>query len=80
LLLYTTDHVFRAAVAISFISIMDMQPENIIFADLRYFGTFVYDNPLDLLDKYHIKYVVRVIFTRLMERTHKKLDAQVPLF
>ena len=48
--------------------------------DLRYFGTYVYDNLLDLPDKYHIKYVVRVSFTKWTGRTHKKLNAQVPLF
>jgi len=80
LLLYTTDQVFRAAVAISSIAIPDVQPGDIIFADLRYFGTFAYDNLLDLPDKYHIKYILRVIFTKWIGRTHKKLDAQVPLF
>jgi hypothetical protein len=80
LLLYTTDQVSRAAAAISSIAITDVQPGDVIFADLRYFGTFAYDNLLDLPDKYHIKYVVRVIFTRWTGRTHKKLDAQVPLF
>ena len=80
LLLYTTEHVSRAASSISSRAITDVQPGDTIFVDLRYFGTFVYDNLLDLPDKYHLKYVVRVIFTKWTGRTHKKLDAQVPLF
>jgi len=78
--LYTTDQVSRAAAAISSQPITEVEPGDTIFVDLRLFGTFVYDNLLDLPDKYHIKYVVRVIFTRWTGRTHKKLDAQVPLF
>jgi len=80
LLLYTTDHVSKAASAISSRAITDVQPGDTIFVDLRYFGTFVYDNLLALPDKYHIKYVVRVLFTRWTGRTHKKLDAQIPVF
>ena len=80
LLLYTTDQVSRAAAAITSMAITDVQPGDTIFVDLRYFGTYVYDNLLDLPDKYHIKYVVRVVFTKWTGRTHKKLDAQVPLF
>jgi len=80
LLLYTTDQVSRAAAAITSMAITDVQPGDTIFVDLRYFGTYVYDNLLDLPDKYHIKYVVRVIFTKWTGRTRKKLDAQVPLF
>ena len=80
LLLFNTDQVSRAAASISSKVITDVQPGDIIFVDLRYFGTYVYDNLLDLPDKYHIKYVVRVSFTKWTGRTHKKLDAQVPLF
>ena len=80
LLLYTTDQVSRAAAAITSTPITDVQPGDVIFVDLRYFGTYVYDHLLALPDKYHVKYVVRVVFTRWTGRTHKKLDAQVPLF
>jgi len=80
LLLFTTDRVSGEANAISSRSITDAKPGDQIFVDLRYFGTYVYDNLLDLPDKYHVKYVVRVIFTKWTGKSHKKLDAQVPLF
>jgi len=80
LLLYYTDQVSRAAAAITSTSITDVQPGDTIFVDLRYFGTYVYDNLLDSPVKYHIKYLVRIIFTKWTGRTHKKLDAQILLF
>jgi hypothetical protein len=80
LLLFTTDRVSSAATAISSQAITTAQPGDEIFVDLRYFGTYVYDQLLDLPDKYHVKYVVRVRFTKWTGRTHKKLDAEIPLF
>jgi hypothetical protein len=80
LLLFTTDRVSREASSISSRPITDVQPGDTIFVELRYFGTYVYDQLLALPEKYHIQYVVSVRFTRWAGRTRRYIDAEVPLF
>ena len=51
-----------------------------MYVDIRYFSTQIYDSDLDLPDKYHIRYVVPVTYTRWAGANHLHLDAKVELW
>jgi len=82
----------KAAVAYNRCPITDVQPRQIIYVNLRYFSTYLYDNECTLPDKYHVKYVLPVRLTRWFDKgkrrpntnppiiDHWKIDAVVPLW
>lgn len=59
-----------------------VQPGDIVYVDLRYFGAKVYDEQIDLPDKYHIKYLVEMRYTRWCGRNnrHLRIDGYVSVF
>ena len=61
--------------------ITEVKPGDVVFVDLRYFGTYIYDEILELPDKFHIQYVVRFEYTHWCGPKGRQLmiDAHVPL-
>jgi hypothetical protein len=80
LLRFTVEKARLAAKQINDQPITEVQPGDEVFVDLRYFGCRVYDEVLNLEDKYHTRYMVRIQYTRWAGRTHKKIDAFIPVF
>ena len=60
--------------------ITGVQPGDIVYVNIRFFDTNLYDNQLQLEDKYHIKYVVKMQYTRWSSKAHTVIDAKVPAF
>jgi len=60
--------------------ITQVQPGDICYVNIRYFGTYHYDNELDLPDKYLVKYMVRCEYTRWAGKTRKRIDGLIVPF
>ena len=80
LLLLTVKNAKQEAKRISSLPITAVQPGDIVYVDIRYFSTQIYDSDLDLPDKYHIRYVIPVTNTRWAGTNHLHLDAKVELW
>jgi len=80
LLCFTVEKARAEAKRINRLPITEVEPGLDVYVDLRYFGTRIYDEELQLEDKYHLKYVVRFRYTRWAGKSHQKIDAIVPVF
>jgi hypothetical protein len=80
LLQYTVDQSFKESKLINAEPIIEVNPGDIVYLDIRYLDTAIYDNQLVLDDKWHRRYVVPLTYTRWAGRQRKKLDAHILLF
>ena len=56
-----------------------VQPGDIVFVDIRSFQYDLYDD-LNLDDKYHLRYVVRLEYTRWAGRQQRSIDGYAQVF
>ena len=54
-----------------------VQPGDVCYVDLRFFGTEMYDNTLDLPDKYMVRYVVRCEYLKWAGKGRKRIDVLI---
>eukprot|EP01035_Chromulina_nebulosa_P023434 gene23434-30373_t len=80
LLKFTVQQARKEASRINHLPITEVVPGDIVYINIRYFNTYLYDNVFDLPDKYHLRYVVKLRYTRWSGRTHKNIDANIDVF
>jgi len=80
LLQYTVEQGFREAKAINSEPIIEVNPGDVVFLDIRYLNTGIYDAQVLLDDKWHRRYVVRLEYKRWAGNQRKKIDGHVLLF
>ena len=79
LLLFTVRRMTAEAKVLRDQQITLVQPGDIVFVDIRSFQYDLYDN-LDIDDKYHLRYVVRLEYTRWAGRNQRSIDGIVAVF
>lgn len=80
LLKFTVAQARKEAAHINSLPITKVTPGDIVYLDIRYFNTYLYDTKFDLPDKYHLRYVVKLQYTRWIGQHHKKIDAYIEVF
>jgi len=60
--------------------ITEVRPGDVVYLDIRLLSPYLYDTVLQLDDKYHVKYVIKMEYTRWASKTRLKIDARIPLF
>jgi hypothetical protein len=80
LLAYDLKQAKRVSQEILASPITSVKPGDVCYVSLRYFGTYRYDNLLDLPDKYMVRYVVRCEYLRWTGKDHKRIDARIVPF
>jgi len=79
-LLITTAEVRLEASALNRLPIVMVAPGDTVYVSLRYFDYYLYDNGLDLPNKFSIDYVVRVKYTGWEKEDHSQITAVIPIF
>jgi hypothetical protein len=59
--------------------ITEVKPGDVVYVDIRVLSTYLYDNVLQLDDKYHVKYVIKMEYTRWASKARMRIDARIPL-
>ena len=80
LLLFTVEQAKVEARRINSLPITDVSPGDVVYVNLRYFDSYIYDNILQLDNKYHKRYVVKMTYTRWAGSQHSKIDAKIHIF
>jgi hypothetical protein len=72
-LIFRTEELKERIKQITNEDISSVKPGDVVYVTLRYFGTYVYDDVLDLPDKWTTDYVVKLKYTKWEARTHHRL-------
>ena len=61
--------------------ILEVQPDDQVFLNLRFFSTAIYDDDkVELADKWHVSYVVELVYGGFTNVSHKRIRGHIPVF
>ena len=66
--------------AVNQAAIHEVSVGDIAYLNLRFFSTQIYDEELNLPDKFHVRYVVLLRYTRFTNKHHHRIQGDVPVF
>jgi hypothetical protein len=66
--------------AVNQAAIHEVTVGDLAYLNLRFFSTKVYDEELDLPDKFHVRYVVLLKYTRFTNKHHHRIQGDVAVF